>query len=74
MSELTRNTDERKSIINNEYWLSNEDIELLDNIRDMLYCKYAIKEELENRNCSVDMCGIEYWAKKFEEIRKKIKI
>ena len=71
---MKHNEDKRDNIIANEYWMSKEDIELLDNFRDLLYCKYAIREELNNRNCLVDMRGIEAWAKQLEETRQKIVI
>lgn len=70
---MKHNEDKREHLINNEYWMQQSDIETLDKVRDLLYCKYAIREELENRNCIVDMCGIEGWAKKFEELRKQLK-
>lgn len=70
---MRHNEDKREHLINNEYWMQQSDIETLDKVRDLLYCKYAIREELENRNLLVDMCGIESWAKKFEELRKQLK-
>lgn len=71
---MKHNEDTREHLINNEYWMQQSDIETLDKVRDLLYCKYAIREELENRNCIVDMKGIEHWAKKFESIRKEINL
>lgn len=71
---MMHNKDTRENIIKNEFWMREEDIKALETFRDILYCKYAIREEIENRNCTVDMLGIASWGKKLEELRKDFMI
>lgn len=61
-------------VIGREYWIKDYEEEQFKKFRDILYCKYAIREEMNNRNCTVDMKGIEYWANKLEELRKDFEV
>lgn len=61
-------------VVAREYWVKEYEEEQFKKLRDILYCKYAIREEMNNRNCTVDMKGLEYWAKQLEELRKDFKI
>ena len=61
-------------VIAKEYWISQEDIEQFQKFRDILYCKYAIKEEMNNKNNLVDMQGLKAWAEKLEKLRKDFNV
>ena len=56
------------------YWMAEEDLKALETFRDILYCKYAVKRLVESDKVSVDMKGIEYWAKRLEDLRRDFKV
>ena len=67
---MMHNDYKRECIVKNEYWMQQSDIEQLEKFRDILYCKYAIRETTNNRNCNVDMRGVASWGKQLDELRK----